>query len=143
MLKRINPKLLLMILIGIWVATIAYRFLSHEEPKRVPLTYRKGQPAVVLKDASVKGVKAAFGKGGKESDELMVRLDLLNKKPPEPGQDLKNIFQPLRYLPPPPPPPPPTALLPPTIPPPPPPPPPTPEQIAAEQARKDLNDFHY
>jgi hypothetical protein len=142
MLKRINPKLFLAVLIVIWIGMIAYRIMSREEPKRVPLTYRKGQPAVVLKDSSVKGVKEAFARG-KGGGEPKVRLDLLDQKPPAPGEDLRNIFQPLRYQPPKPPAPPPT--LPPPPPPtlPPPPPPPTPEELAAEQARKDLAEFRY
>ena len=142
MLNRINPKLFLIVLVGFWAVAIAYRMMSHDEPKRVPLTYRKGQPAVVLKDASVKGVKEAFARG-KDGSDLSVRLDLLDQKPPAPGEDLKNIFQPLRFVPPKPPAPPPTipTAPPPTLPPPPP--PPTPEEIAAEQARKDLSEFRY
>jgi len=142
MLKRLNPKLMLAVLIGIWVVAFAYRIFSHDEPKRVPLTYRKGQAAVVVKDASVTGVKEAFAKG-KESRELTVKLDLLKQKPSAPGENPKNIFLPLHFEVPKPPAPPPTipSAPPPTLPPPPP--PPTPEEIAAEQARKDLSEFHY
>jgi hypothetical protein len=150
MLKRINPKLLLVVLIGAWVVVFAYRIFSHDEPKRAPLTYRKGQSAVVLKgqstvvlkDSSAKGVKEAFSRG-KGGGDLMVKLELLDQKPSAPGENPKNIFQPLRFVPPKPPAPPPTipSAAPPT--PPPPPPPPTPEEIAAEQARKDLSEFHY
>lgn len=128
-MARLNPKLLLAVLIGIWVVLLAYRILSHEEPKRVPLTYRKGQ--AVAKVTSTKG---------ENSRDLMLNLDLLNRKPPAPGEGLKNLFLPLHYEPPKP-------IMPPTtlppIPPPTLPPPPTPEEIAAEQARKDLSEFRY
>jgi hypothetical protein len=135
MLKRINPKLVLVLLIGIWAAVIAYRILSHDEPQRAPLTYRKGQSVAVA-------TKAAPARAGGRRD-LTLKLDLLDQKPPTPGGKLKNLFLPLRYDPPKPPAPPPT--LPPTPPPtlPPPPPPPTPEEIAAEQARRDLSEFRY
>jgi hypothetical protein len=133
MLKRLNPKLLLVVLIGIWAVVFAFRIFSPDEPKRVPLTYRKGQ-ALVTKVAAAKG---------KEGREQTINLALLNQKPPAPGENLRNLFLPLHYEPPKPPPPPPTIpqAPPPTLPPPPP--PPTPEELAAEQARKDLSEFRY
>src|SRR6202521_928832 len=131
-MPRINPKLLLAVLAGIWVVLAAYRFTSHEEPKRAPLTYRQGQAVTKVTSTSTRG---------EERRDLTIKFDLLNWKPPAPGAGLKNIFLPLHFELPKPPPPPPT--IPPAPPPtlPPPPAPPTPEEIAAEQARKELSEF--
>ncbi|HXC61503.1 MAG TPA: hypothetical protein VNV63_02400 [Nitrospiria bacterium] len=131
-MARLNPKLMLAVLAGIWVVLAAYRILSHEEPKRIPLTYRQGQ--AVTKVTSTRG---------EERRDLTLKFDLLNWKPPAPGAGLKNIFLPLYFEPPKPPAPPPTIphAPPPTLPPPPA--PPTPEEIAAEQARKELSEFRY
>ncbi len=137
-MARLNPKLLLAVLVGIWVVLLAYRILSHEEPKRVPLTYRKGQAVAGAptgdKRAPTGDIKASTK--GEERRDLTLKLDLLNRKPPVPGAGLKNLFLPLHYEPPKP-------LLPPLPPPPPPVHIPTPEEIAAEQARKELSEFRY
>lgn len=144
-MARLNPKLLLAVLVGIWIVLLAYRILSHEEPKRVPLTYRKGQAVAGAptgdKRASTGDKKVASK--GEERRDLTLKLDLLNRKPPEPGEGLKNLFLPLHFELPKPPAPPPTIppIPPPTLPPSPP--PPTPEEIAAEEARKELSEFRY
>jgi hypothetical protein len=122
-MARSNQKILLAVLVVIWVVLLAYRIIFHEEPKRVPLTYRTGQT-----------ITKAGSKGSVRHD-LILRLDLLNQEPPAPGSGLKNLFLPLHYEPP-------KSLTPPTTLPPPPP-PPSPEEIAAEQARQQLSQFRY
>jgi len=120
---RSNQKILLAALVVMWVILLAYRILIHEEPKRAPLTYRPGQT-----------VSSTVAKG-KDRLDLVLKLDLLNLKPPPPGKEVKNLFLPLHYEPPKPVSPPPTL--------PPPPPPPSPEEIAAQKAREELSRFRY
>jgi len=125
-MMRSNQKLFLAVLVVIWVILIAYRIMSPEEPKRVPLTYRPGQN---ISKVEVKG---------KEHLDLALKLELLNIKSPPPGKEFKNLFLPLHYEPP-------RSASPPplTPPPPPPPPPPSPEEIAAQRARGELSQFRY
>lgn len=120
-----KKKKLLAVLLLIWAVLIIYRVITHEEPRRVPLKYVKGQ--------SVSSTQV----GLKRNPEYVVRVDLLEERPPVTLGNPKNIFAPVRaFLPPPPPPPRPPE-------PPPPPPLPTPEELAIEQARRDLGQFRY
>lgn len=121
-----RKKKLLAILLTVWGILIVYRLSTQEEPKRVPLKYVKGQ--TVSKREWI----------AREGSPLLVRLDLLKERAAISLRHNKNIFAPVRvYLPPPPPsplPPPPPEL---------PPPPPSPEELAIEQARRDLSQFRY
>jgi len=120
-----RKKKLLAVLLMVWALLIGYRVAIQEEPKRVPLKYVKGQ--TVSKDKVLPRTPSG----------MIVQLDRLKDRSVVTLKNTKNIFAPIQTrLPPPPPPPAP-------LPPPSPPPPPTPEELALEQARRDLSQFRY
>jgi hypothetical protein len=120
-----RKKQLLGVLLVIWALLIVYRVATQEEPKRVPLKYKKGQ--TVSSDQVVS--RTPLG--------MTVQLDRLKDRESVNLKHSKNIFASLQtFIVPPPPPPPPPPL-------PPPPPPPTPEDLAREQARQELSQFRY
>ena len=120
-----RKKQILIILMVVWTLLIVYRLGSQEEPKRVPLKYVKGQ--IISKNEVLSRSQSGF----------TVRLDLLEDRLKIALNNPRNVFAPLQiYLPAPPAPPQPAE-------PPPPPPPPTPEELAIQQARRDLGQFRY
>jgi hypothetical protein len=110
-------KLLLVVLLGIWVVVIAYRFNASEPPQRALLTH-------------VQDKATGSASTGRDGGELILRLDLLDKSRQVEWTQPKNIFAPVEiYRPPPPPPVVPQVHI------------PTPEEIAAERARQELSQF--
>lgn len=113
----------LIMLLALWAGVFAYQFYHQPEQKHQPLKYKKGDSPVTAPPGN--------------TVESGVRLDLL-KSSPQSLVITKNIFEPIHvYVPPPPkvePPKPPPVVLPPQ---------PTPEQIAREQATKNMAEFKY
>lgn len=120
-----RKKQLLGVLLVVWALLVVYRVATQEEPKRAPLKYVKGQTV----SRSEVAPRAPSG--------MTVQLDRLKDRPGITLGNPKNIFASLQtWIAPPPPPPAPPPL-------PSPPPPPTPEELAREQARRDLSQFRY
>ncbi|MFZ5876397.1 MAG: hypothetical protein ACOYXU_08315 [Nitrospirota bacterium] len=113
-------------LVALWLALLAYRFVTHEPPRTAPLKYTRGATA-----------SPAVGRD--QDPQLHLKVELLDKAG-ETVESPRNVFAPIYvYVPPPPPPPPPPA----PPPPPPPPPPPSEEELAAQRARAELAQYKY
>lgn len=129
-MKNLNPKRLLIILLSIWGLLLFYRIATYEKPRTAPLKYVKGQAVIRQEEITERGED--------KKGESRLRKDLLYKKLEASLQISRNIFAPL-YTPPPPVKKPST----PTTPPKPEIKVPTPEEIAMERSKAELNKFKY
>jgi len=119
-----RKRMILVLLLALWGGIFLYEYYHQPEARHQPLKYRQG------------GLPQPGPSRG--SADTTIRLDLLQGAP-QPLVITKNIFEPIHiYVPPPPkkelPPPPPVVVLPPA---------PSPEEIARQQAMRNLSEFKY